>query len=522
MVLAMKKLFLIVIAFVVFAFGYKVVANSQTIEPKASTNEILVKFKKEVSEPEKEKIHQEFGITAKKRLPKIEVDVVKIPKGKAQELIGKYKNKKNVLYAELNGIATASYMTNDPDLSQEWGMFKINAASSGVSAWNIATGSSQVKIAILDTGIEESHQDISGKVVASANFSDSPTVIDQYGHGTHVAGAAAAATNNGIGVAGVGYESSLMNGKVLGDTGSGYYSWVANGIVWAADNGAKVINMSLGGSPSSQALEDAVNYAWSKGVVVVSAAGNSGSSAPSYPAYYTNSIAVAATDSNDTKASWSNFGSWVDVAAPGVSIYSTYKGNTYAVLSGTSMATPYVSGLAALVWAKGDCATNACVRDRIEQTADKVSGTGTYWTWGRINAYNAVSQLLIPSPTPIPPTPTATPTPTLTPIPLPSITVSDIAMWYVVRSSGYRDVYARVKVIDEASGADVSSASVSATITSPSGRVNMYSGYTNSNGQVTFRLRSREKGTYVSQVTGVSKSGFIYHPTLTTKSLLVN
>ena len=125
---------------------------------------------------------------------------------------------------------------------------------------------------------------------------------DVYGHGTHVAGIAAAMTNNGIGVAGLGYTSTIMNVKVLGDTGSGAYSGIASGIIWAADNGAEIINMSLGGSSTSSTLEDAINYAWSKGVVVVAAAGNSGNTTPFYPAYYTNCIAVAATDANDAKA----------------------------------------------------------------------------------------------------------------------------------------------------------------------------------------------------------------------------
>ncbi len=152
-----------------------------------------------------------------------------------------------------------------------------------------------------------------------------------------MAGIAAASTNNGIGVAGLGRDSTIMNVKVLNDSGGGYYSWVAAGIIWAADNGAEIINMSMGGKSHSQVLEDAVNYAWSKGVVVVAAAGNSGTSSPFYPAYYTDCIAVAATDSMDNVASWSSFGDWVDVAAPGASIYSTLMTGGYGSKHGTSM-----------------------------------------------------------------------------------------------------------------------------------------------------------------------------------------
>ena len=178
-----------------------------------------------------------------------------------------------------------------------------------------------------------------------------------------------------------------MNVKVLDDTGSGYYSWIANGITWAADNGAKVINMSLGGSSASSTLKRAVNYAWGKGVVLAAAAGNSGNRSPTYPAYYPNCIAVAATDSNDLKTSWSSFGSWVDVAAPGVDILSTFPNHSYQIGkalgydkgSGTSMATPHVAGLAALVWATGYGTSNTSVRARIEGNADPILGTRSYW-----------------------------------------------------------------------------------------------------------------------------------------------
>jgi subtilisin family serine protease len=175
--------------------------------------------------------------------------------------------------------------------------------------------------------------------------------------------------------------------KVLGDNGNGSWSWISNGIVWAADNGAKVISMSLGGHSGSSTVQNAVNYAWSKGVVVVAAAGNDGNTTRNYPAYYTNAIAVAATNDNDAKASFSNYGSWVDVAAPGVSILST-KPSGYGRLSGTSMATPHVAGVAGLVWSTGLCGTtdNACVRTQIEALADPISGIGSYWTYGRINA----------------------------------------------------------------------------------------------------------------------------------------
>ena len=186
----------------------------------------------------------------------------------------------------------------DAYFDKQWGMNKVQAPQ----AWDVTTGSGEVNIAILDTGIDLDHPDLAAKIVSSINFGDSPNADDSYGHGTHCAGIAAASTNNGVGVAGLGYDSTLMNVKVLRDNGSGYYSWVANGITWAADNGAEVISLSLGGSSASSTLENAINYAWDKGVVIVTAAGNNGNSNPFYPAYYANCIAVAGTDANDNLA----------------------------------------------------------------------------------------------------------------------------------------------------------------------------------------------------------------------------
>lgn len=376
--------------------------------------EIIVQLKPQENFDQFLRLNEKFGLRLKEKLLLPETFTLRVPEGQ-EELLSKVLSKSPLVeYAEPNFEAVALETTNDPSLSSQWGMFKIQAAASGSSAWNITHGLQIVKIAIVDTGIDKDHEDLAGKTVAWIDFTGSPNDDDIYGHGTHVAGIAAAATNNNVGVAGVGYDSTLMSVKVLNDSGSGYYSWVANGIKWSADNGAKVMNMSLGGSGGSTTLKNAVDYAWNKGVVIVAAAGNSGNSSPTYPAYYPNVIAVAATDQNDNKASWSSYGKWVDVAAPGVNILSTMPNHTnaigilnYGYLNGTSMATPHVAGLAGLLWATSYGTSNTSVRSRIESTADSISGTGTYWVNGRINAYNAVSASSV-SPTP---TPTPTPTP---------------------------------------------------------------------------------------------------------------
>jgi thermitase len=269
-----------------------------------------------------------------------------------------------------------------------------------VEAWSVTTGAN-IKVAVLDSGVATDNPDISPKVTARANFTTARTNEDNYGHGTHVAGIIAASRDNTIGVAGVCPGCTIMAGKVLTDTGMGSSSGLANGINWAATNGAKVINMSLAVGASTT-LETAVNNAWNKGVVLVASAGNGGNTSMMYPGAYQNVIAVGATDNNDKKASWSTYGpTWVDVAAPGVSVYSTFpnhrfvlareynRSQGYDIGSGTSMSTPIVAAVAALVWSTSANTSSDSVRAKVESTADPV-GKGTDWKYGRVNACKAV------------------------------------------------------------------------------------------------------------------------------------
>ena len=403
--------------------------------------EILVKFKDSATLNEVSETHKKLGGRVKEIIPGINVQVVDVGGKKVGEAISTYARNSRVEYVEPNYIASA--LVNDTEFERQWGLNNAgqptcnnvgdicvegtpDADVDAPEAWDITAGSPEVKIAILDSGIDQGHPDLMDKIVANIEFTDSETSDDLYGHGTHVAGIAAADTNNGIGVAGIGYDSTLMNVKVLGDTGYGAYSWIAEGITWAADNGADVINLSLGGSRRSRTLKAAVDYAWNQGVVIVAAAGNSANSSKTYPGYYDKCIAVAATNNNDVKASFSSYGSWVDVAAPGENIYSTFpnhsfyletahdRSRNYDFGSGTSMSTPFVAGIAALVLAENPTLSNQDIRNRIEQTADTVTGTGSYWTWGRVNACNAVGGNCSgePSPTPTPePNPKPTPTP---------------------------------------------------------------------------------------------------------------
>ncbi len=223
-----------------------------------------------------------------------------------------------------------------------WGVKRVNA----YNAWSFTTGKG-VNLAVLDTGVDYTHPDIKPVYKGGYNAIDSSKPpLDDHGHGTHVAGTIAA-VRDGKGVVGVAPEVNLYAIKVLDSSGSGQYSWIVSGIEWAVNNKMKVINMSLGSRYSSQAIKSAVEAAYKAGVVIVCAAGNDGG-AVNYPAAYPQSIAVSASDSSDKIASFSSRGSEIDFIAPGVSIYSTYKGATYKTLSGTSMASPHVAGLSAL------------------------------------------------------------------------------------------------------------------------------------------------------------------------------
>ncbi len=376
-----------------------------------NTDRLIVKFKHTVPNATRDDIANQAAASKKEMLKLQDTVVLHVPKGQANGLAKQLAKNPNVQYAEEDAKAQALDIPNDPDFSNQWGLTKILAPN----AWNVTHGSASTLIAIDDTGIDGAHPDLSGKIVSRANFTTDPDE-DNNGHGSHVAGIAAAQTNNGIGVAGTAYNTKLLSVKVLDSNGSGYYSWIANGITWSADNGAKVINLSLGGSASSQTLQSAVNYAVGKGVVVVAAAGNNGNTQPFYPANYSNVISVAATDSNDHKASWSNFGSWVVIAAPGVNILSSYQGG-YSYLSGTSMATPFVSGVTGLIWSQHPTWSESQVVSKLENSADKIAGTGTNWKYGRVNACNAVDCNSVTTT----PTPTMTPSPTLIPTATPTL-----------------------------------------------------------------------------------------------------
>lgn len=285
-----------------------------------------------------------------------------------------------------------NFTVNDPLRTNQY----IITKSKLLEGFAISTGSSDVTVAVIDTGVEGTHEDLAGKMVGGFTaFNGGNAASDPNGHGTHCAGVAAAITNNNLGIVGVAPNARVMPVQVLDSTGAGSDSAVAAGIMYAADSSAKVLSMSLGGPGGSQALQSAVAYAISKGKVIAVAAGNAGNSSVSYPAGYPGVIAVSATDNADQKAVFSQFGSHISVSAPGVSIYSTFRGNGYQYMNGTSMACPAVAGLAALVLGYKPNLTPTQVKSAIENGSDDIGATGfdTYFGYGRINVQKTLAGL---------------------------------------------------------------------------------------------------------------------------------
>jgi subtilisin family serine protease len=324
----------------------------------------------------------------------------------------------NVIAVEEDNRVQAALAPNDSYWGQQWGPMKVRAPA----AWDVTIGDPSIVVAVLDTGAQVDHSDLAGRLWvnpgevpgngldddgnghvddingwrfghdADDNPYGSNVVDDDHGHGTHVTGIIVARGNNGQGIAGMAWGCRVMVVKVLDHEGDGYYSEVANGLVYATDNGARIANLSLGGPEKSQIMEDAIDYANAHDTVVIAAAGNAGS-AVLYPAAYAGAVAVAATNQDDQRLSFSCYGPEIDLAAPGSAIYSTCLGNRYCYMSGTSMAAPHVAGLAALLRSQRPDYTGAQVTQQLRSSAQDVGSPGwdEYTGWGRIDAPRTLS-----------------------------------------------------------------------------------------------------------------------------------
>ncbi len=341
-------------------------------------------------------------------------------------LSSKLNNFNEVEWAEPKFLYELDFDPNDPSYSSQWNLSKILASQ----AWDITQGDTSVIIGIADTGVDWDHPDLNANIWVNwdefpnngidddlngfiddfrgwdfgglTGTPDNNPMEDRSDHGTHVAGISSAVTNNGVGISSIGFKSKIMAVKTSQDNirnsqGLALISFGYEGIVYAADNGAKVINCSWGGPAYSIFSQEVINYVTSVGVLVVAAAGNSGTNSSHYPSGYNNVLSVASTNSDDTKSGFSTFGPTIDVSAPGNGIYATWQDNTYAILSGTSMSSPLAAGLAALVWAVFPTYNPLQIGEQVRVNSDNVDGLNPAYTQlmgkGRINALNALSNM---------------------------------------------------------------------------------------------------------------------------------
>lgn len=362
--------------------------------PKAAhdPHTVLVKFKTSASTASRDRALRSRGGRATEQVAGTAFVKVRTT-GRADDLARRLKSDPTVAQVTLDYVRHASATPNDPYYSSQPYLGTVRMPS----AWDRSKGSGTMVVAVVDSGVNGLHPDLVGRVLAGYDATRNATLpagaaSDDFGHGSMVAGLIGAATNNGVGIAGVAWNARILPVRVLDADGSGTDTDVIEGIAWAADKGAKVINLSLGGPYDSPALHDAVKYAVGKGAVVVAAAGNSGALEPMYPAAYSESFAVAASDNHARLTDFSTFGSWVDLAAPGFDIVSTGLDAGYYTASGTSFSAPIVSGVAALVRTQSPTLTPAQVVSRLRSTARDTGprGVDPYFGSGVVDAANAL------------------------------------------------------------------------------------------------------------------------------------
>jgi hypothetical protein len=367
--------------------GTKGLRNADS--PPFVAGELLVQFRAGVARDKLNEVLGALKATQLEEILPIRIKRIKVPAQALESILAALSRNPNVKFAEKNYLVKAESIPNDGYYSTQWHLPKISAPT----AWDISTGTSSISIAIADTGVDPAHPDLAAKLLPGYNFvlGNSDT-HDVYGHGTLVAGSAAAISNNSVGVAGVAWNNPIVPLVIADSSGYATYSSLANSITYAADHGIRIINLSFGGTMSSITLQNAIDYAWNKGTIVFASAGNSANSVPQYPAACNHVVAVTATTSTDSLASFSSYGSWVTVSAPGKSILTTSNGGGYAYASGTSFSAPITAGLGALILSVNPNLTATQVVDIIKQGVDDkwTVGFDQYFGYGRINAYKSL------------------------------------------------------------------------------------------------------------------------------------
>jgi subtilisin family serine protease/Ca2+-binding RTX toxin-like protein len=416
------------------------IAPSQQLAPYVA-NQLIVKFKEGVTAIQIEQIKNDLRVVSTKTISLTGAQVWKFSEISVESALAKYSTSSLFEYIEPDYIVTAGALTpkstipNDPSFTQLWGLNNtgqsggtVDADIDAPEAWDIQTGNPNLVVGVIDTGVDYNHQDLvgniwtnPGEIAADGIDNDGNGYIDDvrgwdfayndnnpmdvYGHGTHVSGTIAGKGNNGIGVTGVAWNAQIMPLKFLDDSGSGSTSNAILAISYATAKGVKITNNSWGGGSFSQALYDAINAAGQLGALFIAAAGNdygnNNDTNPHYPSSYNlaNIISVASTNRTDSLSSFSNIGLIsVDLGAPGSDIYSTTPGNTYSTYSGTSMATPHVSGAAALLWSQNPTWTAQQVKTALMNTGDSLASlAGKTVSGKRLNVYNALAASNLPS-----------------------------------------------------------------------------------------------------------------------------
>ncbi len=399
---------------------------SNTLRTDFAQGEIIVKYKQEKT-MDIMTFNDKYDITSYKQLseensisPMSNVYKVSFSKDSdIDKILKEFNNNPQVEYAEPNYLYQTFVLPNDTYFDQQWALNQSNDHDIDTpDAWNITTGNGSIVVAVIDTGVDWDHPDLADNIWNNTHesvdgsdtdgngyiddirgwdfYSNDSNPADDHGHGSHCSGVIGAVGNNSIGIAGICWNCSIMPIKALSSSGGGYSDDLANAIYYAVDNGANIISMSWGGYTESSLITDAINYAHNNSVVLVAAAGNSNLDRKSYPAGYDSVIAVAATNQTDSKASFSNWGSWVDIAAPGVDIYSTFEGDTYYEASGTSMACPHVAGLAALLLSYNSSLTPQKLLNILKTSSESIN-SDYFIGAGRINAYRSLLYDEIPT-----------------------------------------------------------------------------------------------------------------------------
>lgn len=375
-------------AFIVFAlpvFGFASGSQREHVKTR-----LIVKFDGNLSESEAMSLAGKVNGNLGNAIGKTGYRVLNLPASSSAETgAQKLKSLKGIARIEFDYKVKPDELPNDPSYGNQWHLSKMACPA----AWSYAKGSGVI-IAILDTGVDGTHPDLSAKIVGGWNtFDNNSNYADVYGHGTAVAGTAAASTNNGIGVAGSSWNCSIMPIRISDPNGYGYSSTVADGLIRAADSGARVANISYDFSTDS-VVADAAKYFCDKGGVVTMSAGNDGYASPANDNPYV--LTISATDSSDALASWSNRGNNIDLAAPGVYIYTTTRGGGFGAWNGTSFSAPAAAGVAGLVLSANPSLNGYQVQDVLKQSADDLGTAGwdSQYGWGRVNASNAVQKAL--------------------------------------------------------------------------------------------------------------------------------